>query len=54
MLSTPLQNSINQLLEPYILRWIAETDTKTLGWVRSAINVDEVSPPSFLAVEILM
>lgn len=42
----PLENTVTRLLQPYILRWLAETDSKTLGWVRNAINVDQVSSHS--------
>ena len=45
--STPLQTSLNQQFEPYIMRWLEETDKKTLGWVRNAINVDEVCESPF-------
>lgn len=41
--STPLSTAVNSQFEPYISRWIADTDKKTLGWVRSAINLDDVS-----------
>lgn len=42
---------MNDQFEPYISRWIAETDKKTLGWVRSAINLDDVRDSHLMLVE---
>lgn len=44
MRSVKLSISLNEQFEPYILRWLAETDTKTLTWVRNAINLDSFRP----------
>lgn len=43
-LSVQLSISLDEQFEPYVLRWLAETDTKTLTWVRNAINLDLFRP----------
>lgn len=49
--SVHLSISLNQQFEPYILRWLEETDTKTLTWVRNAINLDSFRPEDSITGE---
>lgn len=41
--SEPLVIDFSAWFEPYVRRWLATTDTKTMQWVQAAINHDRVS-----------
>lgn len=39
--------------EPYVVRWLTSTDTKTRGWVKSAVDVDKVSLQCILSKQVM-
>lgn len=49
--SATLSVSLNEQFEPYILRWLVETDSKTLTWVRNAINLDDFKPDDHMETD---